>query len=132
MDSDKRNKITTFIVLLLLTTSVLYMVWTDHIHTLPKFYTIGKIEKVYSTRSSGKSIRYVYMVNEVEYKQTANLDYNLEVDLDEGLCFIVSVPKKYLKKGRLLQEYPTKSYCNFGEKWDKIPDRFKAIKVQEN
>lgn len=131
MASGKRNTITTFAVLLLLTVSILYVFWTDYIHSLPRFYTVGKIERVYSTRSSGKSLRYSYRINGVQYDQTANLEYKLEVDREEGLCFIISVPRKYLNKGRILQDYPTNGYCELGEIWEEIPARFKMMKVEE-
>ena len=76
-------------------------------------------------------MKYIYSIEGVQYDQTANIDYTINVDIEEGSCFIISVPHKYLNKGRILQDHPTNGYCELGEVWDEIPSRFKAMKVEQ-
>jgi hypothetical protein len=128
MTKDKKLKILLFGSIILL--SIIGVVYSYWLRTLPQTYTIGEIEKIWKPRSGGIVANFRYVLSGQEYLSSSKIgSYDKVAKI--GSRFIVSVPDGHLSEGRLLFHLQVKNEVSApDEGWRKIPKSVLADKFK--
>ncbi len=122
MNRKRRIVITSILVLIFIVSLIHQFIVSQS----PTFYTIGKVERIYRPLRQSPRAVYSYNIGSDQYRNSSP-----QGRLEIGKCYLVEVPKDYIREGQILSEYPVLSDCKLGEVWDEIPSRFKAMKVEQ-